>query len=138
MATHADVRRIALALPETSEAEGKFAFFVRNKGKLKQFLWLWQERLDPKKARVPNPKVLALRTASLDDKEFLLAAHPERIFTEPHYNGYPAVLLRLDRVTVRELRPLITEAWRAMAPPGMEPLARPPARARGNVTRKRK
>lgn len=120
MATHADVRSIALALPETVEAEGKFAFSVINKGKAKGFLWLWQERIHPKKPRVPNPKVLALRTASLDDKEFLLAAHPERFFTEPHYNGYPAVLLRLEAVTAAALRPLILEAWRAMAPKGSE------------------
>jgi len=121
MATHADVRRIALSLPGTVEAEGKFAFSVLDKGKAKGFVWLWQERVHPKKARVPNPKVLALRTASLDDKEFLLAAALERFFTEPHYSGYPAVLLRLDMVTARELRPLLAEAWRAQSPKGLEP-----------------
>jgi len=116
MATHADVRRIALSLPETVEARGKFAFSVLHKGKAKGFVWLWQERVHPKKARIPNPKVLALRTASLDDKEFLLKADPERFFTEPHYNGYPAVLLRLEMVTAKQLRPILTEAWRAQAP----------------------
>ncbi len=35
---------------------------------------------------------------------------------EPHYDGFPAVLLRLPAVTARELRPLITEAWRSQAP----------------------
>jgi len=64
---------------------------------------------------VPQPKVLALRVASLMDKEFLLELDPEKFFTEPHYNGYPAVLLRLKQVTVRELRPLLTEAWRCVA-----------------------
>ena len=131
MATHADVRRIARSLPETVEAEGKLVFSVNVKGKAKGFLWLWQERIHPKKPRVPNPKVLALRTASLDDKEFLLVAHPERFFTEPHYNGYPAVLLRLERVTASELRPLITEAWRAMAPKGLEPKPRKAPRRKG-------
>ena len=116
MATQADVRRIALSLPETEEEPNRFAFSVRNKGKLKGFVWVWLERVDPKKARVPQPKVVAIRTASLDDKEFLLSLDQEKFFTEPHYNGYPAVLVRLAEVSTRELRPLITEAWRCQAP----------------------
>lgn len=116
MATQSDVRRIAMSLPGAEEEPGRFAFSVRNRGKLKGFAWVWLERPDPKKARVPQPKVLALRTASLDDKEFLLGLDPDKFFTEPHYNGYPAVMVRLPAVTVRELRLLITEAWRCMAP----------------------
>jgi len=116
MATQADVRRIALALPGAEEEPGHFAFGVRRKGKLKGFVWVWLERITPKQARVPQPKVLAIRVASLMDKEFLLELDAEKFFTEPHYNGYPAVLVRLKAVTVRELRPLITEAWRCLAP----------------------
>ena len=116
MTTQADVRRIALALPGAEEEPGHFAFGVRRKGKLKGFAWVWLERIVPKKARVPQPKVLAIRVASLMDKEFLLELDAEKFFTEPHYNGYPAVLVRLKAVTVRELRPLITEAWRCLAP----------------------
>ena len=114
MATQADVRRIALSLPETEEAPNHFAFSVRIKGKPKGFAWVWMERETPKKARVPQPKVIAVRVASLEDKDFLLALDPAKFFTEPHYNGFPAVLVRLPAVTVRELRPIITEAWRSM------------------------
>ena len=117
-----------------AEEEGHFAFWVQNKDKPKRFAWVWKERIDPRKARVPQPKVLALRTASLDDKEFLLSLDQEKFFTEPHYNGYPAVLVRLPAVTARELRPLITEAWRCQAPKGVEPVkkgsVRRPAAAR--------
>jgi hypothetical protein len=60
MASQADVRRIALSLPETEEAANHFAFSVRNKGKLKGFVWVWLERVTPKKARVPQPKVIAV------------------------------------------------------------------------------
>lgn len=120
MATRADVRRIALSLPETEENPDRFAFSVKNKDKLKGFVWVWMERVHPKKARVPQPKVVAIRTASLDDKEFLLSLDPEKFFTEPHYNGFPAVLVRLAAVTARELRPLITEAWQSQAPKGLE------------------
>jgi hypothetical protein len=128
MATQADVRRIALALPDTVEASGRFAFSVRNRDKLKGFAWVWLERTHPRKARVPQPKVLAVRTASLDDKEFLLAADPTIFFTEPHYNGYPAVLVRLPAVRVPKLRAILTEAWRAQAPKGLDP--RPKLRKR--------
>lgn len=121
MATRADVRRIALSLPETEEAPERFAFSVRNRGKAKGFVWVWLERVAPKKARVPQPKVIAVRVASLDDKEFLLASDSEKFFTEPHYNGYPAILVRLPAVTVPELRSIITEAWRCQAPKGLDP-----------------
>jgi hypothetical protein len=138
MATQADVRRVALSLPEVEEMPGHFAFSVRNKGKLKSFVWVWLERVTPGKARVPQPKVIALRVANLFDKDFLLALDPAKFFTEPHYDGFPAVLLRLPAVTVRELRPLITEAWRCQAPKNLvneraaprEPATRKPRRGK--------
>ena len=116
MARQADVRRIALSLPETEEAPNHFAFSVRNKGKLKGFVWVWMERVTPKKPRVPQPKVIAVRVANLVDKDFLLRLNPEQFFTEPHYDGFPAILVRLPAITARELKPLIAEAWRTQAP----------------------
>ena len=116
MATQANVRRIALSLPAVEEGEDRFAFSVLNKGKLKGFVWVWMERLEPKKPRVPNPGVIAVRVANNGQKEALLSADPEKFFTEPHYNGFPAVLVRLDAVTVRDLKVLIEEAWRCQAP----------------------
>ena len=116
MATQSHVRRIALSLPGTEEDPNHFAFSVRNKGKLKGFVWVWLERVVPKKPRVPQPKVIAVRVASLDDKDFLLSLDPVKFFTEPHYNGFPAVLVRLPAVSAGELRPIITEAWRCQAP----------------------
>ena len=83
MATQADVRRIALSLPEVEEASDRFAFSVRNKGKLKGFVWLWQERVNPKKPRVPNPGVIAVRVANLGEREAMLSADSEKFFTEP-------------------------------------------------------
>jgi hypothetical protein len=116
MATQANVRRIALSLPDTEEATTDFAFSVRNKGKLKGFAWCWKERVDPKKARVPNYDVLAVRVANLGQKDSLLAAEPKKFFTEPHYAGFPAILVRLEAVTVADLKILLAEAWRCMAP----------------------
>jgi hypothetical protein len=116
VANQNDVRRIARKLPGTSEGKGGFAFSVRNGSKEKGFVWVWMERIAPRKARVPNPDVLAVRVADLDEKDALLAMDKERLFTEPHYNGFPAVLARLPLMHVDDLEPLITEAWRCLAP----------------------
>jgi len=122
VASEDDVRRVALSLPGTSEADGRFAFSVAwPNGKDKGFAWVWMERIHPKQARVPNHEVLAVRVADLEEKELLLASDPdaERFFTEPHYNGFPAVLVRLAAVSADELRELLVEAWYCMAPKGL-------------------
>ena len=116
MATRADVRRIALSLPAAEKVSDRFAFSVRCKGQLKGFAWMWMERVTPKKPRVPNPAVLAVRVANLEERERLLSADPAKFFTEPHYQGFPAVLVRLEAVSVAELKKLLTEAWRCQAP----------------------
>jgi hypothetical protein len=116
MADQNDVRRIALALPETNESEDHFGFSVRNQGKQKQFVWAWNERVDPKKPRVPRADVLAVRVVDLDDKEALLASDDKTFFTEPHYDGFPAVLVRLPLIRIEQLEELILDAWRCQAP----------------------
>ena len=116
MATQADVRRIALTLPGTTEGTDRFAFSVENKGKQKGFVWVWLERKDPKKARTPCPTVLAVRVRDQAEKAALLAGDPDVFFTEPHYNGFPAVLVRLPKVPRALLRKLIVDAWRCQAP----------------------
>jgi hypothetical protein len=125
MADQSDVRRIALALPDTSEAEDRFAFSVLNKGKQKGFVWVWSERLEPKKPRVPRPDVVAVRVADRVDKEALLASDAETFFTEPHYNGFPAVLVRLPLIDVGELEELIFDAWCCQAPRALVAAFRP-------------
>jgi hypothetical protein len=113
MADLEDARRIALSLPGTNADQG---FAVLNKGKYRGFAWVWNERVEPKKPRVPNPEVIAIRTDGLDQKEFLIASDPEKYFTEPHYNGYPAILVRLANIDLDELEELLVEGWRCMAP----------------------
>jgi hypothetical protein len=76
MATQADVRRIALSLPETAEAKGHFAFSVLNKGTAKGFAWVWKERIAPGEPRVPNPGVVAVRVANLQHKDLLISTDP--------------------------------------------------------------
>jgi hypothetical protein len=112
MADEADVRRIALSLPEVTQDPDGFMFRVRGKN----VAWSWNERVDAKKARVRRPDVLAVRVANEWDKDALLAMDPDKFFTEPHYNGYPAVLVRLPAVDLEELEELLVNAWRCRAP----------------------
>jgi hypothetical protein len=136
MANQADVRRIALSLPATEQVQGRFAFAVRNRGKLKSFAWVWMERVAPKKPRVPEPRVVAVRTASLEDRERLLALDATKFFTEPHYARFPAILVRLPAVTVRELEPILTEGWRCQAPRDLTLQQAPPRRQAVAPTRR--
>lgn len=143
MATQADVRRVALSLPGAEQDHNYFLFYVQNKGKAKNFAWVWKERVTPKKPRVPNPAVLAVRVANLAQKDLLISADPVKFFTEPHYNGFPAVLVRLAEVTVAELKVLLNAAWRCQAPANAlnDSKARAPAKStprRRSSTRKRK
>lgn len=119
MATQDDVRRIALSLPETREAADRFAFSVLNGGKEKGFAWVWSERTEPKRPRIPRPDVLAVRVDGEEAKQFLVGAVPGTFFTEPHYNGFPAVLVRLEAIGADELEALLVDAWRLQASKSM-------------------
>lgn len=97
-----DVRRLALALPGASErtSYGTPSFHVS------RALF----------ARVTEHEGgLLLRVADLDEKDALLAAEPDVLFTVPHYDGHPSVLVRLDRVDAGLLAELVTDAWRTRA-----------------------
>jgi hypothetical protein len=120
MADREDVRRIALALPEVTEGADGFGFGVRAGAKRKGFAWSWMERVTPKKPRVARPDVLVARVPSLEEKQALLDADPDIYFTEPHYNNYPAVLVRLPAIGTDELKELLTDAWRSQAPRALQ------------------
>jgi hypothetical protein len=115
-----DVRRIALSLPETTEAVswGNAHWRVKNKG----FVWerpLHQSDLAALKAlgeEAPEGAILGVRVADLGVKEAVIADDPQLFFTIPHFEGYPAILVRLDLIGVRELEELIVEAWLDRAP----------------------
>ena len=117
MATWDDVRRIALALPETSERSSRdlASWRVRDKG----FVWERPLRAADLRAlgdRAPEGPILGARVEHLVAKEALLADDPDVFFTTPHFDGYPAVLVRLDRIAVPDLEEVIVEAWLARAP----------------------
>jgi hypothetical protein len=108
-----DVHRIALALPHAVQDGTKRGYRVDGG---KAFAWTWKNRVDPKRARIEQLDVFAVRVADEGEKQALLASDPATFFTEPHYDNYPAVLVRLDAVEEDELTELLTDAWRAAAP----------------------
>lgn len=63
----------------------------------------------------PTGPILGVRTADLEMKEVLLASNPSVYFTTPHFDGYPAVLIRLLKISTSELEDVITEAWLSRA-----------------------
>jgi hypothetical protein len=111
------LRRLALALPEVVDAsQGKrLAFEVAGKG----IAWSFLVRPSPREPRAPKPGQIAIRCA-LERKEVLLEAAPDRFFDDPHYQGFPAVLVHLEAVDEDELAHLLYEAWRLQAPKGVQ------------------
>jgi hypothetical protein len=111
------VRRIALALPGASEeatSSGNAAWIVNKKF----FTWerpLRKSDLAALGDEAPAGPILGVRTPDLELKEVLLLSNPRVYFTTPHFDGYPAVLVRLDKIARRELKDLILEAWLARA-----------------------
>jgi hypothetical protein len=103
MVTENDVRRVALALPHTTEKPSYGTPGFRVKDKL--FARIREEG-----------DVLVVWVAGEGEKHGLIAAEPEKFFTTPHYDGHPTVLVRLGAVDVDELTELLADAWRLRAP----------------------
>ncbi len=117
MATWEDVRRLALALPETSEVLSRDL----RQWKVRDRLFAWERPLRRADLAAlgdaaPGGPILGARVEHLGAKEALLADDPGVFFTTPHFDGYPAVLVRLDRIGLGDLEELIVEAWLDRAP----------------------
>ena len=112
-----DVRRIALELPDTSERLSRDLRQWRVKDKL--FVWerpLRRADVEALGEKVPDGPILGARVEHIGAKEALLADDPGVFFTTPHFDGYPAILVRLDAITSVDLDEVIVEAWLARAP----------------------
>jgi hypothetical protein len=117
VATWDDVRRLALALPQTDErlSRGNLQWRVKEK------LFVWERPLRTTDLAAlgdaaPDGPILGARVEHLGAKEALLADDPQLFFTTPHFDGYPAILVRLERIGLTELEGLVVDAWLARAP----------------------
>jgi hypothetical protein len=115
MATMADLDEIALALPQTTKEvseDGRPSYLVHGK----MYCFHRSRRPDAVDTQTGErlADVLMFRVPDLGVKELMLADERGVFFTTPHFNGYPAVLMRigdLARVDRDELRDLVAEAW---------------------------
>jgi hypothetical protein len=64
----------------------------------------------------PKGPILGARVEHLGAKEALLADDSGVFFTTPHFDGFPAILVQLDRISVDDLDEVVVEAWLARAP----------------------
>lgn len=108
-----DVKRIGKTLDGTEIGEGlQFALSILHKGKSKGYAWTWMERVEPKKPKVPNPDVLAISVPNLEIKEMLCSLPLDCFVYDSHYDGFPAILIRLSKIDLETLEEWITEAWK--------------------------
>src|SRR5207253_5166581 len=79
-------------------------------------LFVWERPLRRSDLRAlgeaaPAGPILGARVEHLVAKEALIADDPDVFFTTPHFDGYAAVLVQLERISVEELEEVIVEAW---------------------------
>jgi hypothetical protein len=130
VATWDDVARICLALPGTTEAvssRGRRRWLVRGRTFLRERP-LHQKDLAELGDAAPAGAVLVAFVPDEGAKAALLTEEPDVYFTTSHFDGWPAVLCRLDALDERSLTELATEAWASRAPRRLvddHPLGRP-------------
>jgi hypothetical protein len=115
MATMADLDELALAMPETTKEvtdDGRPSYLVHGK----RYLIHRRPRPDAVDQQTGErlDDVLMFRVEDLGVKELMLTDARGLYFTTPHFDGYPAVLVRipdLARFDLGELGGLVAEAW---------------------------
>lgn len=117
MTDWAELEALVLAWPETTSTPSYGGFPALRVNK-KLFARLRGEMADEVDdlTGAPYGEVLMVGVADLGEKEALLADDPEAFFTVAHYDGYPAVLVRLERADRDVVRELLLEGWWRTAP----------------------
>lgn len=113
-----DVARACLALPATTEAvsaSGRRRWLVRGKTFVRERP-LHRTDLDELGDAAPRGPVLVAYVPDEGAKAALLTAEPDLWFTTAHFDGWPALMCRLDGLDEQALTELVAEAWAARAP----------------------
>lgn len=117
MATWNDVARIVGELALTSE-------LTPHDWRVGRKLLAWERPLRPSErealersgVELPAADILGVRVSDEGVKFALIAEEPGVYFTTPHFDGYPAVLVKLAEIEAADLEELIIEAWLTQAP----------------------
>jgi hypothetical protein len=117
MATWDDVRRLALSLPETSERQSR----GNTQWRVKDKLFVWERPLRGTDLAAlgdgaPDGPILGARVEHEVAKQALVADPSGVYFTTPHFDGYAAILVQLDLISLADLEEITVEAWLVRAP----------------------
>jgi hypothetical protein len=110
-----DLDKLALGLPETSKEvseDGRPSYLVHGKAFCLQ-RGRRPDAIDPATGERMDD-VLMFRVDGPEAKELVLSDPRKLFFTTPHFDGYPAVLIRirdLVHLDVAELGETVVEAW---------------------------
>jgi hypothetical protein len=113
VATWETVWKVLQALPGTEQGRLHDNPAVRVHGKLVAYL---PNNPRSRPADAPDHEEFLVIRCALAERAALLAEAPETFFVTPHYQTYPGVIVRLATVPPDQLRELLTEAWRLVAP----------------------
>lgn len=113
-----EVARLAMELPEVTEGEsrGNRSWSVAGK------MFAWERPFSKADIRrygdeePPAGPILGVRVADLAEKEAVLAANQKGFFTIPHFDGYAAILIALDKASKKAVREALLDGWLACAP----------------------
>jgi hypothetical protein len=138
VATWLDVSRLMKALPAVVSSPSPREWRVKDK------LLAWERPLRQTDRTALGPSaptgaILAIHVP-LDVKEMLLASRPKVYFTTPHFDGWPAILIRLRAMPASELREILHQAWLERAPKKLAAeleRTRAPTRQRSKRTHRR-
>jgi hypothetical protein len=117
VATWKDVARIVSELPLTAEQSPR-------DWRVGKKMLAWERPLRPadrealaaQGSEPPVGDILGVRVSDEGVKFALITDEPKVYFTTPHFDGYPAVLVRLAAIDAADLGELLTESWLKQAP----------------------
>lgn len=112
-----EVAGLAMAMPQATEGTS----YGNRAWKVGKALFVWERPLrgnerDALGDDAPDGPIIGTRVDDLDEKEALLHAGHPGLFTTPHFDGHPTVLVELDAAAPELVEELVIDAWLCRAP----------------------
>jgi len=117
MITLDEVAALALAMPNVTEGTS----YGTRAWRVGKALFVWERPLRGTEQKAlgdaaPDGPIVGARVDDLGEKEALLQAGHAGLFTTPHFDGHPAVLIELDAAAPELVEELVIDAWLCRAP----------------------